>query len=61
VISATPTIGDVISLDDVISLIDAGVFEFKNQKLCDSHRVTDVLLDIRNLVSNIKIESIRDN
>lgn len=61
-ISATPTMDDVIiAMDDVIKLIDAGVFEFKNQKLCDSHKVTDVLLDIRNLISNLKTESTRDN
>jgi hypothetical protein len=45
ILSATP------SVEDVLELIDSGVSEFKNQKLCDSDKVTDVLLDIRNLVS----------
>lgn len=43
--SATPTV------EDIIELIDSGVTEFMNQKLCDSEKVTNVLLDIRNLVS----------
>lgn len=43
--SATP------SLDEILKVIDTGVSEFKNQKLCDSDKVTDVLLDIRNLIS----------
>jgi hypothetical protein len=43
--SATPTV------EDIIELIDSGVAEFMNQKLCDSEKVTNVLLDIRNLVS----------
>lgn len=37
--------------EEILHLIDLGVSEFKNQKLCDSDKVTDVLLDIRNLVS----------
>jgi len=43
--SATPTV------EEILDLIDFGVSEFKNQKLCDSDKVTDILLDIRNLVS----------
>ena len=43
--SATPTV------EDIIGLIDSGVAEFMNQKLCDSEKVTNMLLDIRNLVS----------
>jgi len=44
VVSATP------SIDEIINVIDAGMNEFMNQKLCDSDKVTNVLLDIRNLV-----------
>lgn len=44
--SATP------SIEEILHLIDSGVSEFKNQKLCDSDKVTDVLLDIRNLVAS---------
>ena len=43
--SATP------SVEEILQFIDSGVSEFKNQKLCDSDKVTDVLLDIRNLVA----------
>lgn len=44
--SATP------SVEEILQLIDSGVSEFKNQKLCDSDKVTNVLLDIRNLVAS---------
>lgn len=54
-LSATPSVSSVIDLvDETIFLVDSAVLEFKNQKLCDSHKVTDILLDIRNLVSNLK-------
>jgi hypothetical protein len=48
--SATP------SIEEILELIDSGVLEFKNQKLCDSDKVLDVLLDIRNLVSSTSEE-----
>jgi hypothetical protein len=44
-ISATP------SIEEILEVIDAGMNEFMNQKLCDSDKVTNVLLDIRNLVT----------
>jgi len=44
-ISATP------SIEEILEVIDAGMNEFINQKLCDSDKVTNVLLDIRNLVT----------
>lgn len=44
-ISATP------SIEEILEVIDASMNEFVNQKLCDSDKVTNVLLDIRNLVT----------
>lgn len=42
--SATP------NLEEIISMIDINMQEFTNQKLCDSDKVTNAFLDIRNVI-----------
>lgn len=49
--SATP------SFEEIIELIDLNMSEFMNQKLCDSEKVTNAFLDLRNLLSNTVIET----
>ena len=42
--SATP------NLEEILSMIDINMQEFTNQKLCDSDKVTNAFLDIRNII-----------
>ena len=44
IVSATP------NLEEIISMIDINMQEFTNQKLCDSDKVSNAFLDIRNVI-----------